>query len=57
MSEKQDISKDLGDPLVYDYHDALFKTWVESWVKKDKKFYLDAFKNNVLQKFISFHLL
>ena len=52
LSEKQDISKDLGDPLVYDYHDALFKTWVESWVKKDKKNYLDAFKNGVLHKVI-----
>jgi NAD+ synthase (glutamine-hydrolysing) len=52
LSEKQDISKGLGDPLVYEYHDALFKSWVESWSKKNKQYYLDAYKNAVLYKTI-----
>ena len=29
LSEKQAVEKGLGDPLVYPYHDALFKAWVE----------------------------
>ncbi len=29
LSEKQAVEKGLGDPLVYPYHDALFRAWVE----------------------------
>ena len=29
LSEKQAVEKGLGDPLVYPYHDALFRVWVE----------------------------
>lgn len=29
LSEKQAVEKGLGDPLVYPYHDKLFKAWVE----------------------------
>jgi NAD+ synthase (glutamine-hydrolysing) len=31
LSEKQDVTKGLGDPLIYEYHDLLFKSWVERW--------------------------
>ena len=31
LSEKQAVEKGLGDPLVYPYHDALFRTWVEGF--------------------------
>ena len=30
LSEKQAVEKGLGDPLVYPYHDKLFRSWVES---------------------------
>lgn len=29
LSEKQNVEKGLGDPLDYEYHDALFRAWVE----------------------------
>ncbi|MCL1975789.1 MAG: NAD(+) synthase [Firmicutes bacterium] len=29
LSPQQDVDKGLGDPLVYAYHDHLFKAWVE----------------------------
>jgi NAD+ synthase (glutamine-hydrolysing) len=31
LSEAQDVDKGLGDPLLYDYHDRLFESWVEWW--------------------------
>ena len=31
LSEKQAVEKGLGDPLVYPYHDALFRAWVEGF--------------------------
>lgn len=30
LSPQQDVTKNLGDPLIYDYHDYLFRAWVES---------------------------
>lgn len=29
LSERQAVEKGLGDPLVYPYHDKLFRSWVE----------------------------
>lgn len=31
LSTAQDVDKGLGDPLIYDYHDRLFESWVEWW--------------------------
>jgi NAD+ synthase (glutamine-hydrolysing) len=31
LSEKQDVDKGLGDPLIYEYHDYLLRSFVESW--------------------------
>jgi NAD+ synthase (glutamine-hydrolysing) len=31
LSPEQDVTKGLGDPIEYDYHDCLFKRWVEAW--------------------------
>lgn len=31
LSDKQDVTKGLGDPLIYPYHDKLFSSWVERW--------------------------
>ena len=44
LSEKQAVEKGLGDPLVYPYHDALFRVWVEgSMAPVDiLKWYLDG---------------
>ena len=31
LSEKQDITQGLGDPLIYEYHDFLLRSFVEPW--------------------------
>ena len=31
LGKHQDVTKDLGDPLVYPYHDKLFASWTERW--------------------------
>jgi NAD+ synthase (glutamine-hydrolysing) len=31
LSEDQAVDKGKGDPLIYTYHDLLFKSWVEWW--------------------------
>lgn len=31
LSAAQDVDKGMGDPLVYPYHDRLFRAWVERW--------------------------
>lgn len=31
LSAAQDVEQGCGDPLMYPYHDALFRVWVESW--------------------------
>lgn len=36
LSAKQAVEKGLGDPLVYPYHDKLFRSWVERGADVDK---------------------
>lgn len=31
LSDAQNVDEGKGDPLIYQYHDLLFKSWVESW--------------------------
>ncbi len=31
LSEAQNVDEGKGDPIIYPYHDLLFKSWVESW--------------------------
>jgi NAD+ synthase (glutamine-hydrolysing) len=31
LSPTQDVDKGQGDPLIYEYHDRLFESWVEWW--------------------------
>jgi NAD+ synthase (glutamine-hydrolysing) len=31
LSEAQNVDEGKGDPLIYGYHDCLFKSWVELW--------------------------
>ena len=31
LGKHQDVTKGLGDPLIYPYHDKLFASWTERW--------------------------
>ncbi len=43
LSFDQDVLRGKGDPLIYPYHDALFRTWVEDWERKTPEDMLSAF--------------
>lgn len=46
LSEAQDVMQGKGDPLVYPYHDCLFRSWVEWWERatpeENLEWYLDG---------------
>jgi NAD+ synthase (glutamine-hydrolysing) len=52
LSETQDVTRGQGDPLVYPYHDALFRSWTEHWERLGPEdvlaHYLDGSLENVL---------
>jgi NAD+ synthase (glutamine-hydrolysing) len=50
LSEKQDVTKGLGDPIVYEYHDRLFKSWVERWVRATPETILHWYQNGTITK-------
>jgi len=50
LSENQDISKGLGDPLIYDYHDYLLRAFVEPWERKTPEDILRWYADGVLEK-------
>jgi NAD+ synthase (glutamine-hydrolysing) len=50
LSEKQDITKGLGDPIIYEYHDLLFKSWVERWVRATPETILHWYQNGTITK-------
>ena len=55
LSADQDIAEGLGDPLIYAYHDALFKTWVEDWERKSPEDLLHHVLENSVQSILPFH--
>lgn len=34
LSDAQDVDAGQGDPLVYEYHDKLFQSWIEPWMRE-----------------------
>lgn len=50
LSTLQDVDKDLGDPLIYPYHDCLFASWVEHWQRATPEDNLQWYLNNELEK-------
>lgn len=52
LSAKQTVGIG-GDPLVYEYHDYLFKAFIEKWDKLAPADILEAFRNQELEKLIN----
>ncbi|MCW1949637.1 MAG: NAD(+) synthase [Candidatus Shapirobacteria bacterium] len=48
LSDKQDVTKGKGDPILYPYHDKLVRAFVE--FRKDPKEILEWYDNNVIEK-------
>lgn len=49
LSENQDITKGQGDPLQYEYHDRLFRSFIEPWNRMTPEDLLLAYKENRLE--------
>ena len=54
LSVKQDITKGLGDPIIYKYHDKLFATWIERWNRATPEDNLKWYLNGSLEKEIHY---
>jgi NAD+ synthase (glutamine-hydrolysing) len=54
LSAQQDVTKGLGDPLVYPYHDKLFMSWVERWERASPEDNLRWYLNGTLAKEIGY---
>ncbi len=54
LSAAQDVERGLGDPLQYPYHDALFRSWVESWERTTPEDILAWYLQGELERNIGF---
>jgi NAD+ synthase (glutamine-hydrolysing) len=52
LSPDHDVTKGLGDPIEYDYHDCLFKHWVEGWKRLTPYECLQAYQEGKLEEII-----
>ena len=50
LSNKQDITKGQGDPLIYPYHDYLFAAFVERWQRATPESILTWYLDGTLEK-------
>lgn len=50
LSSSQNVDEGQGDPLIYAYHDLLFKSWVERWNRATPEDNLNWYINNQLEK-------
>ena len=50
LSASQDITKGQGDPIVYPYHDYLFRAFVERWQRATPETILTWYKEGTLEK-------
>ncbi|MBS4912887.1 MAG: NAD(+) synthase [Veillonella sp.] len=49
LSDSQDITKGQGDPLQYEYHDRLFRSFIEPWNRLTPEDVLSAYIENRLE--------
>jgi NAD+ synthase (glutamine-hydrolysing) len=52
LSENHNVDEGKGDPMVYHYHDYLFRAWVEDWDRKTPYECLVAYLKNELDSMI-----
>lgn len=50
LSENQDITKGWGDPLIYEYHDFLFRSFIEPWNRITPEEILTWYSKNCLEE-------
>ena len=52
LSEKQDVTQGLGDPLIYEYHDFLLRSFVEPWLRSTPEDLLTWYSEGTLEEHI-----
>lgn len=52
LSDEQDVTKGQGDPLVYWYHDRLFRSWQEYWIRLTPEEIVQAYIDGNLNKLL-----
>ena len=55
LSNAQDVDKNQGDPLIYPYHDGLFKSWVEHWQRATPEDNLQWYLDGTLAQKLGYH--
>jgi NAD+ synthase (glutamine-hydrolysing) len=54
LSLSQDVTKGLGDPIIYPYHDKLFASWVERWDRATPEEILKWYEKGTLENEIGY---
>lgn len=54
LSAAQAVDEGKGDPLIYPYHDCLFRSWVESWNRTTPEEILEWYQGGVLEQRIGY---
>ena len=54
LSPNQAVDEGKGDPLVYEYHDCLFRSWVESWNRTAPEDILEWYSKGTLSEHIGY---
>lgn len=54
LSPAQNVDEGKGDPMEYPYHDALFRSWVESWNRTTPEEILAWYADGELERRIGF---
>lgn len=50
LSAGQNIDQGMGDPFIYDYHDYLFRSFIEPWERKTPADILRWYEENTLEE-------
>ncbi len=54
LSVEQAVDEGKGDPLIYPYHDCLFRSWVEAWNRTTPEEILEWYLGGVLEQRIGY---
>ena len=54
LSSNQDVTKGLGDPINYPYHDKLFASFIERWNRFDPEDILKLYSEGLLEQEIEY---
>lgn len=50
LSDAQNVDEGKGDPIIYPYHDLMFRAWVESWDRIGAEEILEWYADGSLEK-------